>query len=143
MLVALLVVVALPWLVSSDAGRSWLLSVPRGVFVWIALAAAAIVGLLAGVHLLSSKIETGAAVLVATPFFQALLFVAIDRLFILLAHRTPVPMSQARRGRRPDGRRWWPDVAFWALTTIALVGGAELLCASFGVEFPSRYSGRQ
>lgn len=137
MLVALLVVMVLPWLVSSDAGRSWLLSVPRGVFVWTTVTAAAIVGLLAGAHLLGSKIETGAAVLVATPFFQALAFVALDRLFSLLAHRVPVPMSQARRGRR-----WWPDVAFWALTTIALTGGAGFLCASFGVEFPSRYGGR-
>lgn len=143
MLVAALVVVALPWLVSSDAGRSWLLSAPRGVFVWTMLTAAAIVGLLAGTHLLGNKIQTGAAVLVATPFFQALAFVAIDRLFILLAHRAPVPMSQGRRGRRPDGRRWWPDATFWALTTIALTGGAVFLCASFGVEFPSRYGGHR
>jgi hypothetical protein len=117
MLVALLVVAALPWLVSNDAGRSWLLRVPRGVFVWLTLTAAAIVGLLARVHLLGSKVQTGAAVLAATPFFQALVFVAVDRLFMLLAHRTPVPMSQARGGRRPDGRRWCPDAAFWALTS--------------------------
>ena len=142
MLAALVVVVALPWLVSSDAGRSWLLSVPRSVFVWITLTAAAMVGLLAGVHLLGSKFQTGAAVLVATPFFQALVFVALDRIFILLAHRTAVPMSQARLGRRPDGRRWWPDAAFRALTTMALARGGVLLCASFGVEFPSRYGGR-
>jgi hypothetical protein len=142
MLIALLVVVALPSVVSSDTGRSWLLSAPRGVFVWITLTAAAMVGLLAGAHMLGNNIQIGAAVLVATPFFQALVFVAIDRLFILLAHRTPVPMSQARRGRRPDGRRWWPDLVFWALTTIVLTTGAVLLCASFGVEFPSRHAGR-
>jgi hypothetical protein len=138
MWISMLVVLIVPFLVTLDSGRSWLLSSPRCVFVWIMLTAAAAVGLLERVHLLGANVSTGRAVLVATPFLQAVVFVVANWLFGTMNHRPPVPMEQARRGRRPDGRLWWPDMMFWALVTFGTMGGAVILCASFGVEFPSR-----
>ena len=135
----MLVVLIVPSLVTLDSGRGWLLSAPRCVFVWIMLTVAAVVGLLEGLHLLGGNVSAGRTVLVATPFLQAVVFVAADWLFRTLTHRPPVPMEQARRGKRPDGRRWWPDTIFWAFVTFGTIGGSVVLCASFGVELPSRY----
>jgi hypothetical protein len=135
--IALLVVGLVPMLVTSQTGRDWFFLAKYREYAWGFLATLAIMGA-AAVFRGFGRIGTG--VLAATPLLQALVFVAADRLFQLLAGRVPVAFDEARRGRRPDGGRYWVDKSFWAAIFIALLFGAVFLCRSFDIEFPSRHA---
>jgi hypothetical protein len=131
---ALAVVGVVPWL--TVASRAWFFNSPRCVLVWISLIGAAALSLAAILKVVPGN--TGGEALAATPLMQAAVFVIADRIFLWLAGRAPVSYNAAKWNRRPDGRRWWPDKAFWILTFFGLMLLGVFVCAHFGVEFPSR-----
>lgn len=135
--IALATVLAVPLLVASHSGRNWLTHRARSERIWVPIVTAAVLGALFAFGVSRHSVGVGAAVLVATPLMQAIVFVAADRAFQLLAGRVPVSFDQAPHGRREDGRRHWPDAIFWVTVWMALIAGGVFLCAHLDIEFPS------
>lgn len=81
--IALATVLAVPLLVASDSGRNWLAHRARSERVWVVIVTAAVLGVLFAFGVFRHSVGMGAAVLVATPLIQGIMFVAVDRAFQL------------------------------------------------------------
>jgi len=139
---AMIVVVFVPWLAISKNGRGWFVTPPRAVFLWLMLGAATVVGLLGWLGVWPRPAQTGSAILVCTPVLQALVYVSGDGLFRWMMKRPPWSYDDVRYRRRSDPRPPWPDRIFWPIMVLGLIAGGIVLCASYGVEFPSRHPRR-
>jgi hypothetical protein len=138
--IAMIVVLIVPWLAITKKGRAWFVTAPQAVFFWLILATAAGVGLLGWLGKWPRPVEIGSAILVGTPVLQALAYVTGDGLFRWIMKRPPWSYDAVRYRRRSDAAAPWPDRIFWLLMFLGLIAGGVILCASYGVEFPSRYS---
>jgi hypothetical protein len=138
--VSLIVLAAVPILITYNSGPQWLSISPRAIGVWILLAAVAAAGLLRGPWFVpSAPISTGGIVLFSAPLLQAVIFVILYRVFHVLVHRPPVSFNAVSYRRRGDGHNYVADSIFWAITFITVFVGVLLVCFHFGVEFPSRH----
>jgi xanthosine utilization system XapX-like protein len=129
------VVLAVPLLVASRVGRGWLVGDRYRDYVWTVLATLAVVGTVSSLVVVSIPVPPRVAVVIVTPVLQALVFVALDRLFLVCVGRAPVSFSEARWGRPMS--RYWVDKSFWLFAFIGVIGGGVILCSYFDVDFPA------
>ena len=138
--ISLIVLIAVPVLVQSKSGPSWLMGLPYAPGIWLFLAGVAATGILRGTWFDSGgRMGTSGIALFVAPLVQALIFVMLYRFFAFFARRPPVSFDDARNGRSATGDRHIWDIVFWLVTYIIVLLGVCMICFHFGVEFPSRH----
>ena len=137
--VSLFVLVVVPLLVTSRSGRDWLMKWPLAVGPWGLLVAVAAAGISRGPWFAApAPISTGGIALFAAPLVQAILFVILHGIFVVVLHRRPASFNAVRYRHRDEVHNA-SDAIFWAFVFLTMFIGVLGVCFYFGVELPSRH----
>jgi hypothetical protein len=140
--VSLFVLVGVPLLITSKSGPDWLLKWPLALGPWFLLVAVAAAGISRGALFASpALISLGGIALFAAPLVQAILFVILYRMFVVVVHRRPASFNAVRYRPRDEVHNT-SDAIFWSVVFLSIFVGILVFCFSLGVELPSRHKFR-